>query len=220
MGAYGGDTAIPFASKRNSALGCTTDLSGHAANALLLSYVGNPIMRLPIARDGTIVLTEKSQSAFCMPFQGEITSLCATIVSVFDWDYAEGIAAFPYVQLYTAAADSNVFYPLLESRAVVADGYWGANSPANDPRPAFATNLRIEVQAGNRILIVGGMEVTGAGRKDCTLYWNYTGGVAIRPTISRTPSKAVSSAQPKRPPENRSSSTTAAKSAAKKKKRA
>jgi hypothetical protein len=177
--AVGALTIIPFAS--HYAFSVSTNSDGTSRMVILMSFVSNASTSTVISPTGTITLPTASQVSFSLPFDCVIESISATIGAASDFVSLDGITVYPYVQLYSASNDSNVFTPLQQAVAFPSQGYSG-DIPANTLRYATTTQPTTILPAGTRILIVGKLLTTSTGTESMQLNHPcyFSGGIGIR----------------------------------------
>jgi hypothetical protein len=129
----------------------------------------------------TIVLTTDNQSAFSLPFNATIESIYVTLATWVSFTFPVSMSVYPYLQLFTAPAESNVFTPVAQTRIMPTAGFSGT-VPANTTRAAFVSNIGLTLPAGTRILIGGLMQIIGSSSLAQNYYFYFTGGIALRET--------------------------------------
>ena len=121
------------------------------------------------------------QLAFSLPFDMTLDSITVTAgcVGKLYPPYPErDVAVYPYIQIYTANAGSNTFFPLPGAFAKPASGILPETADANTLCEAHKMDLNIKLPAGTRITIGGMMELPGDHRvRDYPLF--FTGGLGM-----------------------------------------
>jgi hypothetical protein len=126
-------------------------------------------------------LGSDNQSAFSLPFDATIESVYATICTGSDITFPGGLFVYPFVQLYAAKPISNTFTSLPNTAVIPQVGLSGTVL-ANTTRAASKTQIGLSVTTGTRILICGQIQIRGTGNLAHNYSFNFTGGIALRPT--------------------------------------
>jgi hypothetical protein len=132
-----------------------------------------------LAANGTVTLAKENQDALSLPFDAVVESIYMTVNTYVSFTFPAGITVYPFLQLYTAAAGTNIFFPISATKLPLPTGY-GGTVPANTPQAASVQQLDLPLAAGTRLLIGGHMEITGAGTLAHSYYFYFTGGIALR----------------------------------------
>jgi hypothetical protein len=135
---------------------------------------------ITLAANGTAVLSRDNQDAFSLPFDAVIENIYMTVNIPALFTFPAGIVVRPFLQLYTAAPDSNTFVSLPATKLSLKTGYSGS-VPANTPQSASVQQIGLRLTAGTRLLIGGHMEITGTGSLAHSYLFHFTGGIALRP---------------------------------------
>ncbi|MDR2091226.1 MAG: hypothetical protein LBP62_06250, partial [Clostridiales bacterium] len=168
---------IPFAS--HSAPYISTDSSGNPTNVGAITFGGSPPV-MTIEPNGTVILSGDNQDVFSLPFAAVIENIYATVNTFIAFTFPSGITVYPFLQLYAAAPESNIFVPISTTKLTVKNGYSGAVA-ARTPRAISLGGINLQLIAGIRLLIGGHMEIRGSGALARNYYFYFTGGIAIRP---------------------------------------
>jgi hypothetical protein len=169
---------VPFASRKAPAI--STNSSGNPTNVAVIGFVGEtPVITL--SSNGDLILGTDEQSAFSVPFNAIIESIYITAGTRVTYTFPTANAVFPFVQLYVAAPGSNAFVPIPTARVTTSIGFSGS-TPAGSMLAASRTGINVQLAAGMRILIGGGMQITGTGTLQQNYYMYFTGGIALRPS--------------------------------------
>lgn len=182
-------TIIPFASQMAPK---TYANNGLATRVTLLGftyfYTGtlatfDPDKAITLDSDGSFNLNVSSnwnhQLVFSLPFEMKITSVYATVGNYDAFLLIPGFQGmlYPYVQVYSAEPNSNIFRPIPKAKAKPSTGLI-LTSPANTMLTASATDINATFPAGTRIAIGGLMEFERElGARDYYLY--FTGGIGL-----------------------------------------
>jgi hypothetical protein len=120
-----------------------------------------------------------NQDTFSIPFDAVIENICVTFNTIIDYTFPPGLTVYPFLQLYSADPDSNVFTPIAETQVIVTEGYSGA-VPSHTPSEASLRQIGVPVSAGTRILIGGHMTTAGTTNLSRDYYFYFTGGISLR----------------------------------------
>jgi hypothetical protein len=171
----GGLSVVPFASKQAPHI--STGATGQPINISVLTFGAEPPI-LPVAPNGSITARD-AQSAFSLPFDTVIESVYITVGTLADFNFPSGVTVYPFVQLFAATDESNVFTQIPDTKTVVSAGYSGF-VPGNTMRTAFTSQIQAPLSAGTRILIGGAIQLSGSGNLARSYYIYYTGGIGLR----------------------------------------
>jgi hypothetical protein len=158
----------------------STNNTGAATTVSAITFGGSsPVITL--AAEGTAALMGDNQDTFTLPFDAVIENICVTFNTIVDYTFPQGLTVYPFLQLYTAPPDSNVFAPVAETKLAVNVGYSGTVL-SHTPRAASLQQLGLSLSAGTRILIGGHMETAGGSGLSRDYYFYFTGGISLRET--------------------------------------
>jgi hypothetical protein len=130
--------------------------------------------------NGTVTLSGNRQDVFSLPFDATLENIYMTVNSRATFTFPSGITVRPFLELYTAAPDSNVFTPVPSTKLTVQPGYSGGPIPSNTAQAASVRQIGLQLTAGTRVLIGGHLEISGTGPLLHTYYFYFTGGIALK----------------------------------------
>lgn len=166
---------IPFSSGNAPLVG--TNVSGAPMNAALLTFSSNsPVIQLGTGNSISMD-TGNMQYAFSLPQDCTLSAIYTTLANWGTFSAPSGTIVTPYVKIYRAEADENVFYPLMETKTKSPIGYRGL-VPANTLLTASKTPA-VKLHAGDRLIIAGMVELEGTANLSQTYYFYYTGGLSF-----------------------------------------
>jgi hypothetical protein len=169
-------TVIPFAS--HTAPRLSTNSAGEATTVSAITFGGSS-PTVALAADGTVALMGDNQDVFSLPFDAVIENIYVTFNTIIDYTFPAGLTVYPFLQLYTAPPDSNIFTPVATTKLAVKMGYSGV-VPSHTPRAAFLRQINLPLSAGIRIMIGNHMETAGNAKLAWDYYFYCTGGIALR----------------------------------------
>jgi hypothetical protein len=132
-----------------------------------------------LAANGTVTLVSGTQSVFSAPFNIVIVSIYMTVGVLVDFTFPTGLTVYPYVELFVASSESNVFSPIPQTRTMLSKGYSGTIL-SSTMHAASTKQIGLTLPAGMRILIGGGIVITGTVNLARSYYIYYTGGIGLR----------------------------------------
>jgi hypothetical protein len=167
---------IPFASGTNANT-VSTNSSGATSRVVTIGYGNSHSITTSSPTQFTLNAANNWYS-FTMPRSGTIDSIYGNVATIATWTPTGTVR--PYFAVAVATAGSNYFTIAPSSVTLVFQAYIeGTSYPAYTTRITSATGLGINVGAGSRIMIVGGIQTSG-GTLTQTLSFSYTGGVGIQ----------------------------------------
>lgn len=152
------------------------DDQGNAVDICPLGF-GGWGSSIPINSDGTVTVPGVIQVSFILPYDSVIRSIYMASGS-HSTILGTGIY-YPYVELYAAPSDSNIFTPITVSVTMPDAGVPG---PAEEDVTVSGSNTGLDIQlsAGTRI-IIGGKLKTENSSSDTIFSVYFSGGIAISP---------------------------------------
>jgi hypothetical protein len=171
-------TIIPFASQKAYSIG--TNAAGNSKNVSVITFGGVPPV-LTIGTNEIVTLGSDSQSAFTIPFNATIENIYMTAGTASNITFPSGLTAYPVVQLYVSPPASNTFVALPGTAVIPRTGFSGYTA-ANTIRTASVTQVGISITAGTRAFIGGRLQTSGSANPAQNYNFNFTGGLALRPT--------------------------------------
>jgi len=145
---------LPF---RNTIVDEFTDEQGIPAKVTSLAFgVTISLGHTSINSDGTITFLPTTSPGFIIPYNAVIKSIYMTaVLTGVSSTAAEGIL-FPFIQLYSAPLESNIFTPIPESITMIDDGLLIPDPSLTFPYPmVYATNTNLDIHLNAGQLIIG-----------------------------------------------------------------
>lgn len=169
------NTIIPFASQKAPYV---TRVNGVATTVAPIGSGYAPHDALTLNSNGSFSLSSKPnhQIAFSLPFDTIIREIYITAGNYAP--FSPSYAVYPYITLYSASPDSNLFTPIADTTTIPTTGLGPGSVPAGTMVSGSATGLNIELPAGTRI-VIGGMVQEPGSSGIASYYLYFTGGVGI-----------------------------------------
>lgn len=168
-------TIIPFASQKAPYV---TRVNGAATTVAPIGSGYTQLDTLPLDSNGSFNLSSRTnhQIAFSLPFDAIIREIYITTGNYAP--FSPSYPVYPYITLYSASPDSNLFTPIEGTATIPTTGLGPGSVPAGTMVSGSTTGLNIKLPAGTRIVIGGMVQEPGSsGIASYHLY--FTGGVGI-----------------------------------------